>query len=280
MKHNDETRHTRVSSRDGTAIAFYTSGEGPPLLLVHGGAGDHTRWGALLPHLEPHFTVHAMDRRGRGASGDHPDYTIEREYEDVAAVVDSIAQDSGTSIPVYGNSYGGICAFGGALLTKNISRLVLYEGWPPVNPESFAPPQGYLERAEAMLEDGEREAVLEMTLREVVKMTEDELRTFKAHPSWPSRVAAAHTFPREERAFQETDFNPRQAAKITIPTLLLTGSESHDWNPEVETVAAALPDSRIAVLEGQGHVADITAPEMVAERLLEFLNDIQSNASK
>jgi pimeloyl-ACP methyl ester carboxylesterase len=271
MKPNNEPILTHIQSRDGTEIAFFTSGDGLPLLLVHGGAGDHTRWGALLPHLEPHFTVHAMDRRGRGASGDHPDYAIEREYEDVAAVVDVIARDSGSPIAVYGNSYGGICAFGGAPLTTNISRLALYEGWPPVNPEAFAPPEGYLEQAESMLESGEREAVLEMTLRVVVKMSEEELRAFKAHPSWPSRVAAAHTIPREERAFLENNFNPNHAAKITAPTLLITGSNSPDWHPEVKTVAAALPNARIEILEGQGHIADITAPEMVAERLLGFL---------
>jgi pimeloyl-ACP methyl ester carboxylesterase len=273
MKHTENPTLSRVISKDGSEIGYFTSGEGLPLLLVHGGLGDHTRWGALLPYLEAHFSVHALDRRGRGASSDHADYTIEREYADVATVVDAIANDSGSPVAVYGNSYGGICAFGGAPLTTNISRLALYEGWPPVNAEAFAPPEGYLEQAEAMLEAGERESVLEMTLRVVVKMNEDELEAYKAHPSWPSRVAAAHTIPREERAFQETHFNPRRAAKITIPTLLLTGSQSPDWNPEVETVAAALPDARIAVLEGQGHVADITAPELVAKHLLAFLKE-------
>jgi pimeloyl-ACP methyl ester carboxylesterase len=122
MTGNDEPTLTRVGSRDDTQIGFYSTGNGPPLLLVHGGVGDHNRWGALLPYLEPHFTVHAMDRRGRGASGDHPDWSIEREYEDVAAVVDMISESSGSSVAVYGNSYGGICAFGGAQLSANISR--------------------------------------------------------------------------------------------------------------------------------------------------------------
>jgi pimeloyl-ACP methyl ester carboxylesterase len=264
---------TRVVSRDGTQIGVFTTGNGPPLLLVHGGVGDHTRWGALLPYLEPHFTVHAMDRRGRGASGDHPDWSIEREYEDVGAVVDRIAESSGSSVAVYGNSYGGICAFGGARLSANISRLVLYEGWPPVNPEAFAPSEGFLERAEALLAAGDREGVVELTMLEAAKMTEEELRAFKAHPSWTARVASAHTLPREERAFYEIPFNPEQAAKISVSTLLLTGSNSPDWYPEVETVAASLPNARIAVLEGQGHGADITAPELVAEQLLAFLRE-------
>jgi pimeloyl-ACP methyl ester carboxylesterase len=273
MTRSDESQSARVQSRDGTRIGFFTTGEGPSLLLVHGGVSDHNRWGALLPHLEPHFKVHAMDRRGRGVSGDHEEWSIEREYEDVAAVVDRIAADSGSPVYVYGNSYGGICSFGGAALTSNIRKLVLYEGWPPVYPEKFAPPAGFLEKAEALMAAGDREGVVEITLLEAAKMTRDELAAFKAQPSWPGRVAAAHTLPREERAFYENSFSPEQAAQINVPTLLLSGSESPDWYPEVETVAAALPDARIEILEGQGHGADITAPKMIAERLLEFLQE-------
>lgn len=264
-------RCNRAVSADGIEIAYWTSGNGPPLVLVHGGAGDHTRWGALLPYLEPHFTVYAMDRRGRGASGDHPDYQIEREYEDVAAVVDTVAASSGSAVVVYGNSYGGLCAFGAATGTSNISRLMLYEGWPPVNPAAFAPPPGFLERMETLLAEGKREAVLETVLREIVKMTEAEIDAYRAHPSWPARIAAAHTFPREERAFAQARFDPQQAARIAAPTLLLTGTESPDWHPEVEAVAVAFPDARIAVLEGQGHVADVVAPDLVAAQVLAFL---------
>jgi pimeloyl-ACP methyl ester carboxylesterase len=147
----NEIRIHRAISADGTQIAYFTSGEGPPLLLVHGGGGDHTRWDALRPYLEPHFTLYAMDRRGRGASGDHPDYAFEREYEDVAAVVDAVAEASGSPFHLYGHSYGGFSAFGAAALSRNIARLVLYEGWPPVNPAAFAPPPGFLERIEGLL---------------------------------------------------------------------------------------------------------------------------------
>ncbi len=85
---------SRVRSRDGTEIAYWTTGAGPPLVLVHGTPADHTRWRPLLPYLEPHATVHAMDRRGVGASGDALDYDVAREYEDVAAVIDAVAESS------------------------------------------------------------------------------------------------------------------------------------------------------------------------------------------
>lgn len=93
---------SRVRSRDGTEIAVWQTGSGPPLVLVHGTPADHSRWRPLLPYLQPHFTVHAVDRRGRGASTDSPDYALEREFEDVAAVVDAAAASSGSSVSVYG----------------------------------------------------------------------------------------------------------------------------------------------------------------------------------
>jgi pimeloyl-ACP methyl ester carboxylesterase len=103
-------------------------------VLVHGASADHTRWRPLLPYLEPYVTVHALDRRGRGASGDAPEYRLEREYQDVAAVVDTVAPAAGQPVSVYGHSHGGIVAFGAAAMTTNVRRLVLYEGWPVPDP--------------------------------------------------------------------------------------------------------------------------------------------------
>jgi pimeloyl-ACP methyl ester carboxylesterase len=260
----------RTVSDDGTEIGYWTSGKGPPLVLVHGGLGDHTRWDALRPHLEPYVTVHAMDRRGRGASGDSADYTIEREYEDVAAVADAVAQGSGSAVDVYCSSYGGLCAFGAVPLTTAIDRLALYEGWPPVDPEMLAPPAGFVERMKDLLAGDQREVALETAYRELVMLTEEEIDGVRAQPSWPARVAAVHTIVREEETFSASMFDPEQATEVTVPTLLLVGSES-PWLPQVDTVAAALPDARVAVLEGHGHIADLLAPEAVAEPLLDFL---------
>jgi pimeloyl-ACP methyl ester carboxylesterase len=262
---------TRVTSRDGTPIAVWTSGQGPPLVLVHGAVADHTRWRPLLPCLEPHVTVHAMDRRGRGASGDAPGYAIEREFEDVAAVVDTVAEASGSAVDLYGHSFGGLCAFGGATLTANVGRLVLYEGWPPADPRTHELPPGVGGRLEALLAEGDRDAVVEKLFREVVLMPPAEIAALRAQPAWPARAAAAHTIVRELRAITQVPFDPGQAARITVPTLLLTGSDSDDpFAADIGTVAAALPDARIGVLDGQRHVADILAPELVAQRLLAF----------
>jgi pimeloyl-ACP methyl ester carboxylesterase len=200
MAHTDEATLTQVASRDGTQIAWWTSGTGPPLVLVHGTPADHTRWRPLLPHLEPHATVHAIDRRGRGASGDAPHYDLAREYEDVAAVVNAVAQAAGAPVDLYGHSHGGIVAFGAATLTPNIGRLVLYEGWPVPNPDIYALPPGLEDRLDALLAAGDRYGVVEAFFRELVLLSDADMEAFRAAPSWPGRVAAAHTITREVRA--------------------------------------------------------------------------------
>jgi pimeloyl-ACP methyl ester carboxylesterase len=265
---------TRVVSHDGTEIGYWTSGHGPPLVLVHGAPADHTRFGPLFPYLEPHATVHAMDRRGRGASGDGRDYGLARELEDVAAVIEAVADTAGLPVDVYGHSFGGFAAFGAATLTSSIRRLVLYEGWPPVRPDAHALPPEVEKRLDALLAEGDREAVVETLFRELVGMTDDELAAMREQPSWQVRVAVAHTITREIRAIAEMTFAPELAAKISVPTLLLTGSESDDPSTgDAETVAEALPDARVVVLEGHGHVADILASELVAGHILAFLCD-------
>jgi pimeloyl-ACP methyl ester carboxylesterase len=265
----------RVVSADGTEIAYWATGQGPPLLLVHGSAGIHERFEPLLPYLEPHATVFALDRRGRGSSGDAPDYDLAREFEDVAAVVDAIAEASGEDVAVYGHSYGGNCAWGATALTPNIRALVLYEGWPLVKPELFVFPAEQEAGLEERLAAGDPEAALLFFMSEVIGFPEEEITAIRAQPTWPARVSTAHTIAREARAVVEDPFDRRQAAAITMPVLVLTGADSP---PEVkddpEAIATALPDARLVVIEGQQHLADVLAPDVFAGHVLEFLRGI------
>jgi pimeloyl-ACP methyl ester carboxylesterase len=259
----------RTVSRDGTQIGYFTTGEGPPLVLVHGGLGDHSRWNALRPYLEPHVTVHAMDRRGRGASGDSIDWSLEREYEDVAAVVDAVAEASGEPVNVYGVSLGGLCALNAATRTRNLGSLALYEGWPPV-PPSFRPPAGFVEEAEEMLARDDREGLLKAAYSKLLQLGDEDIVLLERQPEWSARLAAAHTIPRELRAAVEVEFDPDHVARVEVPTLLLVGEDSPAW--DVEAMTATLPDAEVAILEGQGHTADLFAPQVVAEPLLDFLD--------
>lgn len=265
---------SKTVSKDGTEIAYYTSGLGRPLVLVHGAPADHTRWHPLLPYLEPYVTVHAIDRRGRGASGDAGSYDIRREYEDVAAVVDTVAAESGSAVSIYGHSYGGFAAFGAPSLTSNIAKLVLYEGWPVTNPEVFAIPPDVAQRMDELAAAGDTDGVIETMFRTLVGMEDEELEALKAAPSWAARVAAAPALTRELRAIAHTAFDPELAAKIAVPVLLLTGEKSSEPSrADVGTVARAIPNGRVLEIPGQEHVADILAPEEFAPLLLAFLRE-------
>lgn len=272
MTHTEEATVTRAVSRDGTEIAYWTSGDGPPLLLVHGATADHTRWAPVLPYLEPYVTVHAMDRRGRGRSGDAPEYRIEREWEDIAAVVDAVAAAYGSPVDLLGHSYGGLCAYGAATLTGNIRKLMLYEGWPPPNPAAVALPADIEARISVQLATGDREGALETMFRDFVGMPEADFAAYRALPVWRVRIAAAHTLLRECRAEAVTPFDPEQAKRITAPVLLLVGGDSPDSvQAGYPIVAAGLPDARVVVIEGQQHIAMDLVPEVFARHLLGFL---------
>jgi len=265
---------TRVASPDGTMIAVFVSGEGRPLVVVPGITSDHTTWRFVLPFLERHVAVHAVDRRGRGGSGDGPDYSLAREYADVAAVVDAAAAASGGQVDLLGHSYGGNIAFGAATRTTNIRKLVLYEGWPVPNIAHRTVRPEAMDHLESLLAQGRPEQALEAFYRDIVMMSQEEINGIKAAPTWPARVAAAHTMPRECRAFSGQAFDPGWATKIAVPVLLLVGGDSPvETKADPDVVSAALPDARIRVLEGQMHMAHLTDPETFAEQVLSFLRE-------
>jgi pimeloyl-ACP methyl ester carboxylesterase len=257
----------RVISDDGTPIAYWRSGEGPPLVLVHGAPADHSRWAPVLPAFEQHFSVCAVDRRGRGGSGDSDDYTIEREFEDVAAVVDSLGEPAN----LLGHSYGALCALEAALLTPNVRKLVLYEPGMDVTGEKINPPE-VIERLEALLEAGDRDGVVATMLRELVGAPPEVVEHMRSLPAWQARVSAAHALPRELRAEDAYRFDPERFRDLRVPTLLLKGGESPAILKEVEkAVDEALPNSRIVVMAGQGHVAMDTGTELFVTEVLRFL---------
>jgi pimeloyl-ACP methyl ester carboxylesterase len=268
----EEQQATRVVSGDGTEIGFFSSGAGPPLVLVHGLLGDHTRWEAMRPYLEPHFTVHAMDRRGRGASGDAPEYAFERECEDVVAVADAVAEASGTAVDLFGSSGGALYSLQAAARGAKVRRLVLFE--PPTAEVVRLLPAALLERLDALLAEGDREGVVVESYRAVVGLSDEEIDHLRAQPAWPNRVAAAHTVPRELRIPPDKAFSAEQAKAITVPALVLVGSDTpRPFRTSAEAVAAALPNARLVILEGQGHGAELLAPGTVAESVLAFLRE-------
>jgi pimeloyl-ACP methyl ester carboxylesterase len=259
----------KVTSHDGTRIAYYRRGAGSPLVLVHGtgAANPAVGWTAALPALEEHFSVYAVDRRCYGESGDGSTYAIQREFEDIAAVVDSIGE------PAYllGHSFGALCALEAALLTRNLRKLILYEPGIPL-PGAPLYPDGIIDRLQGLLDAGDREGMLTAFLGEVVGMSPHEIDQMRSSPAWPVRVARVHNVPRESWAEEQYEFNAERFKDLHTPTLLLTGSESPDFlKAGTEIVHAALPNSRIAVLPGQQHIAMYTAPDLFVHEVLAFL---------
>jgi pimeloyl-ACP methyl ester carboxylesterase len=255
---------TTILSQDGTPIAVWRSGEGPPLVLIHGTAADHNRWAPVLPALNERFTVFAIDRRGRGRSGDAADYALEREYEDVVAVVES----AGEGVNVLGHSYGGMCAVEAALLTDRCRKLVLYE--PPMGYLKSAPP--VVERLQMLLEEGRRDELLGYFMQEIAGLPPDHIELLRSLPAWEARLDAADTIPREERASREYAFDPGRFRDLNVPTLYLQGGDSSEpFKVAGEALRAALPDCRVAVMPGQRHAAMDTATDLFTAEVLSFL---------
>jgi pimeloyl-ACP methyl ester carboxylesterase len=256
-----------VLSKDGVPIAYEQRGKGPPVVLIHGAAADHTRWAPILPGLEKYFTVYAIDRRGRGQSGDVESYAIELEYEDVVTIVDSIPGP----VNLLGHSYGAICSLEASLKTPNLRRLVLYE--PPIHTDDIKNNSfDAIDRMNSYLHMGEREKALLIFLREIVGIQNDEMNKLQSSPSWSSRVASAHTIPREEASVSSYTLHPERFSKLETPTLLLLGGDSPSFfRAPIEILKRSLPKSRIAIMPEQRHAAMDTAPELFLREIIGFL---------
>jgi pimeloyl-ACP methyl ester carboxylesterase len=257
-----------VTSKDGTPIAYWQSGEGPPLVLVHGTAADHGRWAPILPAFEQHFTICAVDRRGRGGSGDPEEvYAIEGEFEDISAVVDSL----GESTILLGHSYGALCALEAAPFTTNVRKLVLYEPGIEVAGEELYP-QEVIERLEALLEVGDRAGVMVTFMREVAGLPPETVESMRSQPTWQALVSAAQTIPRELRAGKAYRLDPERLGDLGVSTLLLSGGESPAaLRKATEAVKETQSDSRIVVMAGQGHVAMDTGTNLFTTEVLRFV---------
>jgi pimeloyl-ACP methyl ester carboxylesterase len=250
----------------------FTTGDGPPLLLVHGAAADHTTFRVVGPMLSERYTVHAVDRRGRGASGDTPPYAIDREFEDVAAVAEAIAAATSEAVVVIGHSYGGRCALGAALLSASISKVVSYEGAPTPPGVSYGD-SALADELAALDEAGRAADVLETFLRRVVGMDDAAIAAYQADPVWPLRVAAAHTLPRELRAEgRSAEAGLEALGAVQQPVLQIVGGASKtEFADATAALDDRLVDGRVVVIPGARHAAHHTHPEALIEAIDTFL---------
>lgn len=255
-----------VISADGTLIAYERTGSGPPLVLVHGSADLHTFWdlaGARTGFVE-YCTVYAMDRRGRGGSGDAAEYALEQEAEDVAAVVNAIDEP----VTLLGHSGGALFSLEAALRTDNLRKLILNEPPVAVGDHELNVEEAITEMRR-LLEDGEREQALVLFLQEVAQLTPEELDAARTAPIWKEMVNAANTLPRELQAIAEYEFDAARFVEMTTPTLVLSGGESPPFYKDAtEAVTDALPNSRLVTFDGHSHEPMNTAPDRFVDEVL------------
>jgi pimeloyl-ACP methyl ester carboxylesterase len=252
-----------------------TSRDGTPMVLVHGSTADHTTWRATAPVLERSYRVHAIDRRGRGDSGDGPadaPYSIELEYDDLTVIVEALAAESGGPVDVVGHSYGGRIGLGASLRTPAIRRLVVYEGAPsPAGGEGYRP-EGIEERIASLIAAGRRDEALQAFFREIVRMPEDELAAYQANPIWPLRVAAVHTSLREIEGEGSPAASLEALGEVTIPVLQILGGDSAaPFRDGTAALDAQLANGRVVVIRGARHAAHHTHVGEFTSAILDFL---------
>lgn len=260
-----------IKSADGTRISYEKTGSGPPMVLVHGIAYDRNYWDKVQPSLAEYFTVFAIDRRGRGQSGDGADYKLEWEFEDVATVVDNIDQP----VILLGHSFGGLIALEAALRTDNLKKMILYE--PPFSDQVAEPGDLLLEnfaKIENSLREGKKEQALLLFLENVLKVSSEEIDIARLKKCWQDIVDTTPALIRELQAAKQYKFDAARFEELTIPILLLSGSESSNvFKETTKKLNRSLSNSRVAFLKGQENEAAKTAPNLFADEVLKFARE-------
>jgi pimeloyl-ACP methyl ester carboxylesterase len=247
-----------VTSKDGTTIAFDRLGDGPPVILVSGGSVDRGSNASLADVLAKQFTVYNYDRRGRGPSGDTQPYAIQREIEDIEAVLDA----TGGSAGLYGSSSGAALALEAAAAGVPITKLALWEppyigeGRPRPDPDTASIYRKFVA-------EGRRGDAVEYFMAKVVGMPAEFVGFARSQPWWPAQEALAHTLAYDAEIMGDYSIPTDRIAKIAAPTLVLSGGASFDWMVDTaQAIVDALPNGRRQALEGQSHdvSADVLGP--------------------
>jgi pimeloyl-ACP methyl ester carboxylesterase len=261
----------KVVSKDGTAIVFDRIGNGPPVILVDGalcyrGMGPS---GQLAELLSQHFTVITYDRRGRGASGDTAPYAVEREVEDIAALLN----EAGGAAFVWGMSSGAVLALEAANRLRGIKKVALYEAPFIVDDTRPTTEDDWVQIGEAVAADRRSEAI-KLFLKSV-GVPGFFMALMRLMPMWSKLKAIAHTLPYDGAIVQDNQrgkpLPPSRWASVTVPALVMDGGNSPAWMLHANrTLASELPNAQYRTLEGQTHMLK---PKAHAPILVEFFKD-------
>ena len=260
----------RLTSKDGTPIAYDQSGHGPALILTGGALQDRSGLAAHAALLASHFTVYNYDRRGRGDSGDQPLYEVEREIDDLAALIEV----AGGSAMLFGGSSGAVLALDAAAFGLPITKLALYE--PPfVVDDTRQPlPAGFLARLKELIASGHKSEAAQAFMILGANLPAEVVGDMLQAPFWSATEAAAHTLVYDATIMGDTmSGGPLPTARwatVAMPTLVMDGGRSPAWaRHAVQALVSLLPNARRHTLEGQEHNV---SPEALAPVLAAFLS--------
>lgn len=258
---------SKVLSKDGTEIAFAKLGHGAPVILVDGALCS--RAFGPLPNLAkllaPHFTVFNYDRRGRNESGDKAPYAVQREVEDIEALIN----EAGGSASVFGTSSGAALALAAAANRANIKKLALYE--PPFiagrRVGRSAPPDSEAQ-LRRLVDQGKRADAVKFFMVDMVGMPAIFTYIMRILPVWPKLKAVAHTLPYDAAVLGDFSLPRERAASVAVPTLVMGGEKSPvELRGAVDAVAEAIPGAKLQMLKGQTHNVDV---KVLAPVLVDF----------
>ncbi len=240
-----------VNSADGTPIAVQRTGSGPPVILIGGAFNDRSTVAGLAAVLSAEFTAVTYDRRGRGDSGDCPAYAVEREIDDLAAVIGYAGAPAG----VFGHSSGAVLALEAAAAGLDIAQAAASEPTYVIDGTRSRPPDDLAGRLRALIDAGQRDEAAALFLAENAGMPAEVIEGMRSSPMWGWFTGLAHT-----RPYDVTLCGPgmrlpaSRLAVITIPVLAIGGGASPPWLPAAaQAVAGAIPGARYVTLDGQDH---------------------------
>ena len=254
----------RVTTPDRTIVSYDRYGNGPPLVLLHGGFSDHkTNWEFVKPLFEKQFTTYAIARRGRGETDRTEGHCLEDESRDVLAVIQSI----GEPVFLLGHSYGAHTALAAAAEAPDwVRKLVLYEpAWPRIIQNEK------LAQLEELAEVGDWEGFAVSFFRDRLCVPVDELNELRATELWPPIITDAEASLGDLRALSGYDFSAERFRDLRVPVMLQIGTNSPRDLYVTDALCAVLQDVHIEELHGQAHEGMTTAPKMYAEAVTRFL---------
>lgn len=263
-----------LESRDGVPISLRESGSGDPLVFLHGTGASVNRWQSVSSRLCPEWRVIEYDRRGRGASGDSENYSLDAETEDLAAIILSVGR--GHPVDVVAHSFGALISLALASNRPQLfNSLVIYEAPVSIDGSCEFIDLAQVTELERVQRTQGNEAATEFFLRQFPKASEQDITELKQMPSWSERTAAAPTLARELRAAQA--FRPDAASfrQAGFPSLILLGELSPDtFHASARSFLDWLPCSILESLPGEAHRGMDNSPDFIADLIRKFLGKV------